>query len=65
MFCIYDFFQDLIRFTPKSHADYEGLQKGLQRVTEITTFINEKRRDKESILQVAQLQSQLEGKLVV
>lgn len=55
--------KDLIKHTPSNHPDLEDLNKGLQRINEVAIFINEKKRDKENVSLVTNLQQILEGKL--
>jgi len=55
--------KDLIKNTEHTHGDYQDLCDGMQRVVKVTTHINEKKREKESVNQVAKLKSQLVGSL--
>jgi len=56
--------KDLIKSTSPKHPDFDDLNKALQRINEVAIFINEKKRDKENVVSVTNLQSTLEGKLV-
>lgn len=50
---------ELIKHTPDTHPDHQPLQKALKGLKEIAVSINEAKRDKENLKNIADLQSRL------
>jgi hypothetical protein len=53
--------EDLLRNTPKDHADYDDLATALAKVQEVADYVNEKKREAENVNQVLDVQARLTG----
>jgi hypothetical protein len=49
----------LLRHTPKSHKDYELLNKSLSRMKSVAAYVNERKRENENLQSVLRIQSLL------
>ena len=53
--------QELIRYTPEDHADFQPLQNAFNKINEVVANINEGQRQAEGLQRIIELQRQIEG----
>lgn len=53
--------QELLKRTPKKHADYPAVEEALQAMKAVCSNINETKRQMEKLEALEQLQSHIEG----
>jgi len=51
--------KDLLKHTKESHPDYEDLQQAFTGISELTAFVNERKREEENIDKMAKVQRKM------
>lgn len=50
-----------MKYTPSTHLDISNLNAAYQKIEELVTFLNEKKRDKEAAQKVAEIAGAIDG----
>jgi hypothetical protein len=56
--------QELLKYTPKEHPDYNLLQRALQQIKETTNFVNENKRNAENLSKLLSIQNSIHNCIV-
>eukprot|EP01094_Clydonella_sp_ATCC50884_P001575 TRINITY_DN1118_c0_g1_i1.p1 TRINITY_DN1118_c0_g1~~TRINITY_DN1118_c0_g1_i1.p1 ORF type:complete len:1050 (+),score=372.95 TRINITY_DN1118_c0_g1_i1:256-3405(+) len=54
--------KEILKYTDADHGDYDSLRNAVEQMEEVATYVNEKKREAESLNQVLWVQSRLTGK---
>lgn len=52
---------ELLKYTPKSHEEYENLTLALDKVEQVVTYINERKRLEENMKKLKEIDVLIEG----